>query len=111
MLPLLVTVSDRNAKTNPFGIVAPRRFNMMGCGIATTSALIRRAPGGHATTCGGSDGGALGAGSASVFATAGGVAVSSFVVAAGIAGILAGVSGTAALGSIVAFSTTAVAGV
>jgi len=26
---------------------------MMGCGIATTSALTRRVPGGHATTCGG----------------------------------------------------------
>jgi hypothetical protein len=54
MLPAFVTVSARNAKTNPFGIVAPRRFSMIGCGIATTSALTLRVPGGHATTCGGS---------------------------------------------------------
>ena len=31
-----------SANTNAFGIVAPRRLSMIGCGIATTSALIVR---------------------------------------------------------------------
>jgi hypothetical protein len=95
MLPAFVTVSARNAKTNPFGIVAPRRFSMIGCGIATTSALTLRVPGGHATTCGG--GAVVGAaGSDSGL-------VSSLVVAVGVMG-----SGGAALDSTVGFSTATV---
>src|SRR5688572_609227 len=35
-------VSPLSANTNAFGIVAPRRLSMIGCGIATTSALIVR---------------------------------------------------------------------
>jgi len=73
----------------------------MGCGIATTSALILRVPGGHGTTCiGGGDDGAAAAlsftGSDSVLI----VAVSSLVVAVGIAG--------AALDSMLVFSSVAV---
>jgi hypothetical protein len=70
---------------------------MMGCGIATTSALTLRVPGGQATTCGG--GAVVGAvGSDSGL-------VSSLVVAVGVSG-----SGGAALDSTVGFST-ATAGV
>src|SRR5215213_11950873 len=105
MPPPLGTVSPRNAKTKAFGIVAPRRFNMIGCGIATTSALIARAPGGHGTICTG----------AAVFAVAGSVSIStgvaggsSFVVAIGVTGIFDAESGSAALGSTAAFSTEAV---
>ena len=60
---------------------------MIGCGIATTSALIMRVPGGHGTICGGAavEDAALGAGgvsfAASVSGVAGGAVVSSFVVA------------------------------
>src|ERR1700741_5072981 len=95
MLPLFVTVSERNAKTNPFGIVAPSRFIMIGCGIATTSALILRVPGGHGTTCigGGADAGAAAigfAGSVSVLIGAAAVGTGSALAAAvGVAGILA----------------------
>jgi len=69
---------------------------MMGCGIATTSAVIFREPGGHGTTCiggGGDDGAAVFSfpGSDSVLI----VAVSSLVVAVGVDG--------AALDSAVAF--------
>src|ERR1043165_9914000 len=53
MLPLLVTVSERSAKTNPLGIVAPSRFIMIGCGIATTGLVILGVPGGQGTICGG----------------------------------------------------------
>src|SRR5687768_1272792 len=35
-------VSRLSANTNAFGIVAPRRLSMIGCGIATTSALMVR---------------------------------------------------------------------
>src|SRR5688572_9203866 len=35
-------VSPLSANTKAFGIVAPRRLSMIGCGIATTSALIVR---------------------------------------------------------------------
>jgi hypothetical protein len=79
---------------------------MIGCGIATTSALIFRVPGGHAMTCGGVAG-VLDAGSVSVFGGAAGISS----LAVGATGIFAAVSGTTALGSIVAFSTAAVAGV
>jgi hypothetical protein len=69
---------------------------MIGCGIATTSALTLRVPGGHATTCGGSA--VVGAaGSDSV------LIVSSLVVAVGVMG-----SGGAALDSAVGFSTATV---
>jgi hypothetical protein len=95
MLPAFVTVSPRKAKTNPFGIVAPSRFSMMGCGIATTSALTLRVPGGHATTCGaGAVAGAAGSDSG---------LVSSLVVAVGVVG-----SGGAALDSTAGFSTATV---
>jgi hypothetical protein len=68
---------------------------MIGCGIATTSALTLRVPGGHATTCGG--GAVVGAaGSDSGL-------VSSLVVAVGVMG-----SGGAALDSTVGFSTATV---
>src|ERR1041384_8730626 len=80
----VVTVSERNAKTKPFGIVAPRRFNMIACGIATTSALTTREPCGHGvTTCGAAGAVVLGVavvaftGSVSVLTVA--VGVSSFV--------------------------------
>jgi hypothetical protein len=71
---------------------------MIGCGIATTSAVILRVPGGHATTWGGAAAFAF-AGSDSVLIVVTG-AVSSFVVAVGVA--------RTALGSTVAFSTAAV---
>src|SRR5215510_7497123 len=98
MPPLLVTVSERSAKTKPFGIVAPSRFNMIGCGIATTSAMILREPAGHGTTWGGAAAFAF-AGSDSVLmvVTAG---VSSLVVAVGVA--------LTAFGSTVVFSTATV---
>src|SRR5215207_7699087 len=99
MLPPLGIVSPRNAKTNAFGIVAPRRFSMIGCGIAITSALIMRVPGGQGMICTGGAvaGAALGAasfaGSVSGLIAVGetGVAVSS--VALGIAGFFDAESG------------------
>jgi hypothetical protein len=69
--------------------------------MATTSALTRRVPGGHATTCGG--GAVLGA-TAFSFPRSGSVLiVSSLVVAVGVAG-----SGGATLDSTAGFSTATV---
>jgi len=84
---------------------------MIGCGIATTSAVIFRVPGGHGTTCIGG-----GANGAAAFSFAGSdsvliVATSSLVVAVSVAGTFdAAVSVGAAIGSAVVFST-ATAGV
>src|SRR5215204_3549865 len=115
--PVLM-VSERNAKTNPFGIVAPSRFNMSGWGIATTSALIRRVPAGHgAGVCTGTGAGAAAlkgavvsfADSVSVLTGAAGFfAVSSFVVGIVVAGFFEADSGAAPLVSTADFSTEAV---
>src|SRR5262249_16429348 len=112
----VVTVSERNAKTNPFGIVAPRRFNMIACGMATTSAEIKREPRGHGITCGAGGLGLV----AAVFSFTGAVSVltvsaagvfSVSVFAMGVAAFFEAVSGTAAFESTAAFSTVVATGV
>src|SRR5690349_22725655 len=114
--PVLI-VSERNAKTNPFGIVAPSRFNMIACGIATTFALIKREPAGHGAACTGAGTVLVVSGAAVVsFATsvsvltvvAGTFSVSSFVFGMGAVVVFAAVSGTAAFASTADFSTVAV---
>jgi hypothetical protein len=42
VVPEFDSVSLLSAKIKPSGIAAPKRFNMMGCGRATTLALIVR---------------------------------------------------------------------
>src|SRR5678815_2556932 len=108
--PVLI-VSERSAKTKPLGIVAPRRFNMIAWGIATTSALTTRAPCGHGVTTCGAAGAVLGVavfaftGSASALTVA--VGVSSFVFERGACAFFGADSGAAALESTAAFSTVA----
>jgi len=78
---------------------------MIGCGIATTSALTLRVPGGHATTCGG--GGVVVVLGAAVFSFAGSDSVLT-AAAGGVSSLVVAVGVAAALVSAVAFSTATV---
>jgi hypothetical protein len=78
---------------------------MIGCGIATTSALTLRVPDGHATTCGG--GGVVVVLGAAAFSLAGSDSVLSGA-AGGVSSLAVAVGVVAALVSAVAFSTATV---